>query len=69
MLSPNTKETLPTQNIAKIGKRRAEEQESSCSELFSLLTEMREEMKRRNEQFMEELRWRDENMSVENRTR
>ena len=45
------------------------EEESSNSELFSLLTEMREEMKRRDEQFREELRWRDKNLAVENKAR
>ena len=69
MLSPSLEETLPAQNRAKRGKRRAEEQESNTSKLFSLLIEMREEMKRRDEQFREELRWSDENMVVENRTR
>ena len=44
-----------------------EEQESSTSELFSLLTEMREEMKRRDKQFKEELTWRDETLAVENK--
>ena len=42
----------------------AKEQESSTSGLFSLLTEMREEMKRRDEQFKEELRWRDETLAA-----
>ena len=69
MLSPKVKETVPVHNRAERGERRAEEQESSNSELFSLLTEMREEMKRRDEKFREELRWRDENLAVENRTR
>ena len=56
VLSPNVEETLPTQNRAERGKRRAGEQESINFELFSLLTEMREKMKRRDEQFREELR-------------
>ena len=56
---------MPTHNRAERGKRRVGEQESNTSELFSLLTEMRGEMKRRNEQFREELRWRDENLAVE----
>ena len=50
MISSSAKETVPAQNIAKRGKRIAEEQESNNFELFSLLTEMREEMKRRDEQ-------------------
>ena len=41
MLSPSVEEIMPTQNRVERGKRRAEEQESSNSELFSLLTEMR----------------------------
>ena len=44
MLSPSAEEIGSAHNIAEIGKRRAEEQESSNSELFSLLTEMKEEM-------------------------
>ena len=64
MLSPNAKEIVPTQNIAERGKRRAKEQENNNSEPFSLLTEMREEMKRRDEHNKEELRWRDENLAV-----
>ena len=46
MLSPSLEETFPAQNRAKIRKMRLKEQESSTSELFSLLIEMREEMKR-----------------------
>ena len=49
MLSSSAKEIVPAQNIAKRGKRIAEEQESNNFELFSLLTEMREEMKRKDE--------------------
>ena len=44
MLSPSAEETVSTHNIAERGKRRAKEQESSNYELFSLLTEMKEEM-------------------------
>ena len=65
MLSPNAEETLPTHNKVERGKRIVEEKDSSNSKLFSLLTEMM----RRDEQFREELRWIDENMAVENRTR
>ena len=43
MLSPSVEETVPAQNRAQRGKRRAEGQESSNSELFFLLTEMRDE--------------------------
>ena len=42
VLSPKNEEEIPAQ-------KRAEEKESSASELLSLLTEMREYMKRRNE--------------------
>ena len=49
MLSPSAEETLPTQNKAKKGKMRVEEQESNTFELLSLLTEMRDEIKRRDE--------------------
>ena len=61
VLSSSAEEAVITQNKAKNGKRRAEEQESRNSKLFSLLTEMREEMKMRDERFKEELRWRYEN--------
>ena len=56
MLFPSAEGTLLAQNIAERGKRRSKEQETTTSELFSLLTDMREEMKRRNEQLKEELR-------------
>ena len=56
MLSSRAEETISAHNRAEKRKRRTEEQESSNSELFSLLTEMREEMKRRDEQLKEELR-------------
>ena len=50
MLSPRDEEgTMLAQSIAKRGSRTAEGEESSTSGLFSLLTEMREEMKRRDE--------------------
>ena len=63
MLSPKAEEdTIPAQSRAERGSRTAEGQESSTTTLFSLMTEMREEMKRRDEQFREELRWRDETM-------
>ena len=48
MHSPRAEETMLAQNIAERGKGRAEEQESSNSELLSLLKEMRAEMKRRD---------------------
>ena len=64
MLSPIADETIYAQNIVEKGKRIAEEQESSNSELFSLLTEMRE----RDEQLKEELRWRYKNQAPKNRT-
>ena len=44
VLSFNAEETLHAHNKAKSGKRIEEKQESNTSELFSLLTEMREEM-------------------------
>ena len=46
MLSPSVEETVPAQDRVEGGKRREKEQESSNSELFSLLTEMREEKNR-----------------------
>ena len=69
MLSPSTEETLAAYNRVERGKRRTYEQEGSTFELFSLLLEMTKEMKRRDEQFRKELRWRYENLSAENRTR
>ena len=69
MLSSNAEETLPAQDKAERGNKRVEEQESSTSESFSFVIKMREEIKRRDEQFREELRWRDENLATKNRTR
>ena len=47
MLSLKAKEeTIPAHNIVERGNRTTEEQESSTLGLFSLLTEIREEMKR-----------------------
>ena len=43
--------------------------ESSSSELLVLMKEMREEMSRRDEQLMEELRWRDDYQVTENKKR
>ena len=57
MLSPRAKKIMSSHNRAEKRKRSAEEQESSNSELFSLLTEIREGMKRRDEKLKEELRW------------
>ena len=69
MLSPRAEEIVYAHNKAERGKKRAEDQESSNSELFSLLIEMSEEMKKRDEQFKEEQRWRDEILAVKNKTR
>ena len=70
MLSLKAKEdTLPTQSRAERGSMTAEGQESSTSGILSLLIEMREEIKRRDEQFREEIRWRDEAMTIENKKR
>ena len=55
MLSPVGEEEMAAQNRAERGQKRGEEQESKASELLSLLTDMREYMKRRDEQFKEEL--------------
>ena len=50
MLSPKADEdTMLAQSISERGSRTAEGQESSSSGLFSLLIEMRKEMKRRDE--------------------
>ena len=69
VLSPSVEETLPAHNRAERGKRGVEEKEGCTFELFSLLREMRREIKRRDEQFKEELRWRYENLAVENKAR
>ena len=37
--------------------------------MFSLLIEIRDEMKKRDKQFKEELRWGDEAMAVENKNK
>ena len=44
VLSPSVEEIVFAHNRAKIGTRRAEEQESSNSKMFSPLIEMREYM-------------------------
>ena len=70
MLSLNAKETIPALvRVEERGKRRAKVQESNNSKLLSLLIEMRDEMRRRDEQFREELRWRDNNQVEENKKR
>ena len=69
VLSPSAEETMPAQNRAKRGNRRAEEQESNNYELFFLLTGMREYMKRRDEKLKEELSWRDNNQSIKDKNR
>ena len=56
MLSLSAEEMVPAQNRVEKGKRIIEYQESGNSELFYLLTEMKEEMKMRDEQLKEELR-------------
>ena len=69
MLSPNAKEIVSAQDKAERGKRIEEELESSNSELLSLLTKVREKLKRRDEQLNEELRWRDTNQVVKEKKR
>ena len=50
MLSPRVEEdTIPAQSRAKRGNKTVEGQESNTLGLFSLLIEMREEVKRRDE--------------------
>ena len=60
---------IPTQSREERGSRTVEGKDSSTSRLFSLLTEMREEIKRRHKEFREELRRRDETLVVENKRR
>ena len=69
VLSFSVEEMVPTYNRAKRGKRIVEKQKRNNSELFSLLTEMREEMKIRDEQLKEELRLRDNNQTMEDKNR
>ena len=70
MLSSRAEEdTIPAQKRAERGSRTVEGQESSTEALLSLLIEIREELKKRDEQFREELRWRYEAMPVENKNR
>ena len=60
-------ETVPAHNRVERGKRITKEQESSNSKLFSLLTEVREKMKRKYEQHKEELRWSENNQAIEDK--
>ena len=57
MFSPRAEEdTMSSQSKVERWSRIIERQESSTSGMFSLLIEMREEMKRKDEQFREEVR-------------
>ena len=71
MLFPTIAEetTTPLVRTKNRGKQRAEDEETNISELLVLMTELREEMRRRGEQLRDELRWRDENQAVENKKR
>ena len=62
-------EEMPTHNRVERGQKRAEKQESNTTKLLSLLTKMREDMKRREDQFKEELRWRDKILAADNKRR
>ena len=60
MLSPTIDKATPAPARAKErGKRRAEVEERSTNELLSLLKEMKNEIRGRDEKLKEELRWRD----------
>ena len=50
VLFPRDEEEMPAHNKAERGKKGAEEQKNNEYELLSLLTEMREDQKRRDEQ-------------------
>ena len=70
VLFSNAEETIPALvRVEERGKRRAEVQENNNYEPLSLLTEMRDEMRIRDEHFREELRWRDNNQTEENKKR
>ena len=49
MLSPRDEEEMSAHNRVERRKKKVKEQDSNASELLSLLTEMREDMKRRDE--------------------
>ena len=51
--------TLALTRAEEIGKQKTATEESSTSELLSLLKEMKEEMMEMDEQMREKLRWRD----------
>ena len=66
MLSPNTDQGTSTQTRAKErGKQRAGIKESSTSKLLVILKEMKEEMRERDGQLREELRWRDTHLEYQ----
>ena len=53
---------LAAQEQRRKGKKRAETEESNTSKLLNLLMEMKAEMKERDEQIREELRWSDNHL-------
>ena len=48
------------------GKQRAKAEERNSSERLVLMTEMRDEKRRRDEYIREDLRWIDDNQAIEN---
>ena len=60
MISPAAHQGTPAPTRAEErGKQRATTEESNIFELLSLLKEMKAEMRERDKQIREELRWRD----------
>ena len=63
MLFPIADQATPTPTRAKErGKQRDENEASSHSEMLTLLKEMKEKMRERDEQVREKLRWRDNHL-------
>ena len=63
MLPPTADQGTSAPTRAKgRGQQRAKIEESSTSELLSLLKEMKSEMKEGDEQIRKELRWRDNHL-------
>ena len=69
VLFPTTVEetVAPPVRTENRGKQRVEAEESNSSELLVLMKEMSEEIRIRDEQLREELKWSDNNQAVENK--
>ena len=68
MVSPTIgQETLAPRRTENRGKQRAENEKINNSKLLSLLQEIRDGIKGRDEQLREEVRWRDNHQDEENK--